>query len=170
MAILVFSIATAFTLTIELETKSLLDGKVEIKIPKDFEIMSEEFLKIKYPNQRSPKLVYTNENGDINVAVNLTENKAVEEQITEYQDVFVKTFKNLYPSADWIDNGIKDINGKKIGYLEIITPAIDTDIYNLMFFTDMDGKLLLCTFNCTKKSIKEWKPIAKEIMNSLIIK
>jgi hypothetical protein len=90
--------------------------------------------------------------------------------IPDYKNNLVKTFKNSYPSAQWKENGLKTVNGKIVGYLELVTPAIDTEIYNLIFFTDLDGKLLLCAFNCTKKSIDEWSPIAKEIMNSLKIK
>ena len=100
----------------------------------------------------------------------MTENKANQDLIEPYKDNFVKTFKNMYPSADWKDSGVKMINGKKFGFLELVTPAVDTEIYNLMFFTDLNGKLLLCTFNCTKKDIKEWETTAKEIMNSLKIK
>lgn len=155
---------------IDLETKSLLNDKVELKIPKDFDIMSEELLKLKYPSERRPTLVYSNESGGINVALNLTQNQASQELIPAYKDNFVQTFKNLYPSAEWKDSGVKTINGRKVGYLELVTPAIDTEIYNLMFFTDLDGKLLLCTFNCTKKSIDKWTPTTKEIMNSLKIK
>ena len=155
---------------IDLETKSLLNDKVELKIPKDFDIMSEELLKLKYPSERRPTLVYSNESGGINVALNLTQNQASQELIPAYKDNFVQTFKNLYPSAEWKDSGVKTINGRKVGYLELVTPSIDTEIYNLMFFTDLDGKLLLCTFNCTKKSIDKWTPTTKEIMNSLKIK
>ena len=39
-----------------------------------------------------------------------------------------------------------------------------------MFFTDMEGKLLISTFNCTENSITEWEQTADEIMNSLKIK
>jgi hypothetical protein len=157
-------------MTIELETKSLLDNKVELRIPKDFYIMPDEMMKIKYPTERRPTLVYTNESGGINVALNLTQNKASQDIISAYKDNFVQTFKKLYPNAEWKDNGVKEINGRKVGYLELVTPAIDTEIYNLMFFTDLDGKLLLCTFNCTKKDMPEWTPLANEIMNSLKIK
>ena len=167
LAIITIVLTTAFTPTIELEIKKLLDNKVELKIPKNFDIMSEELMRLKYPSERRPTLVYSNESGGINVALNLTQNKASQDLIFAYKDNFVKTFKNLYPSAEWKDSGVKTINGKKVGYIELITPAIDTKIYNLMFFTDLDGKLLLCTFNCTKKSINEWTPTAKEIMNSL---
>lgn len=168
--ILTIVITTAFTSTIDLVSKSILNNKVELKIPKDFTIMSEELMKIKYPSENRPTLVYSNESGGINVAINLTQSKASQDAIAAYKDFFVNTFKENYPTAEWKESGIKTINGKKVGYLELITQAIDTEIYNLMFFTDLDGKLLLCTFNCTKKSINEWTTPANEIMNSLKIK
>jgi len=170
LTVLTVVLTTAFTLSIDLETKSLLNDKVELKFPQEFDIMSEELMKIKYPSERRPTLVYSNESGGINVALNLTQNQASQQLIPAYKDNFVQTFKNLYPSAEWKDSGVKTINGRKVGYLELVTPAMDTEIYNLMFFTDLDGKLLLCTFNCTKKSIDEWTITAKEIMNSLRIK
>lgn len=170
LSILIILLTAAFTVNIDLETKSLLNGKVQLKIPKGFEIMSEELMKLKYPSERRPTLVYSNKSGGINVALNLTQNKVNQEQIPAMKDNLLQTFKNVYPSAAWKGSGVKTINGKKVGYLELVTPAIDTEIYNLIFFTDLDGKLLLCTFNCTKKSINEWTPTAKEIMNSLKVK
>jgi len=170
IAVFTVFLATAFTLPVELEKKSLLDDKVELLVPQDFEIMSEEMMKTKYPSERRPTLVYTNESGGINVALNLTQNPADQGILSLYKDNFVQSFKNAYPSAEWKDSGMKEINGKQVGYLELVTPALDTEIYNLMFFTNLDGKLLLCTFNCTKKSMEEWTPTAKEIMNSLKIK
>ena len=155
---------------IELQTKLLLNDQVELKVPKDFEIMNEEMMKVKYPSERRPNLVYTNKSGGINVALNLTKNKASQDLILPYKDNFVNTFKNMYTSAEWKASGVKEINGRKVGFLELITPAVDTKIYNLMFFTDLNGQLLLCTFNCTEKSITEWEPTAKEIMQSLKIK
>jgi hypothetical protein len=76
------------------------------------------------------------------------------------------TFKNIYPSAQWYDSGIKEINGKDIGFIELLTPAVDTEIYNLIWLTDLDGKLLITTFNCTKAEKDDWEPIAKAIMGS----
>ncbi len=170
LTVLTIALTTAFTVTIDLETKSLLNDKVELKIPKGFGIMSEELMKLKYPSKRRPTLVYSNKSGGINVALNLTQNQASQQLIPAYKDNFFQTFKKLYPSAEWKDSGVRTINGRKVGYLELVTPAIDTEIYNLMFFTDLDGKLLLCTFNCTKKSMDEWTSTARKIMNSLKMK
>ena len=155
---------------IELETKTLLEDRIELKVPVDFQIMSDQLMKVKYPSENRPNLIYTDESGGINVALSLTENSASQDIIPAYADNFVQTFKNLYPSAEWKDSGVKEINGLQVGFLELVTPAIDVEIYNLMFFTELDGRLLICTFNCTRPSIDEWSPIAKEIMNSIKVK
>ncbi|QYA24520.1 hypothetical protein G3I01_03015 [Gramella sp. MT6] len=155
---------------IDLEKRSLLNNRIELKIPKRFSIMAEDMMRTKYPSERRPGLVYTNASGGINVALNLTQNPADQSMIVPYKDNLMQTFKSLYPSAEWKSSGVKEVNGRKVGYLELVTPAIDTEIYNLLFFTDLDGKLLLCTFNCTKNSMSEWTPAAKEIMGSLKVK
>lgn len=165
-----FFLISATLIGHELQIRTFLKGKVELKVPKDFQVMNEEMMKLKYPSERRPTLVYTNKTGGINVALNLTTNQANQDLIVPYKDNFLNTFKKLYPSAEWKSSGVTEINGRKVGYLEFITPAIDTKIYNLIFFTDLDGQLLLCTFNCTEKSIKEWEPTAKEIMKSFKIK
>lgn len=157
-------------LTNELQTISILNDEVSIQIPKDFDIMPEALLKSKYPSERRPTLVYSNDSGGINVAFNLTQNKANQSLIETYTDVFENSFKNMFPSAVWKNIGTKEINGRAVGYLELITPAIDTEIYNLMFFTDLNGQLLLCTFNCTIKDMEDWVDTAHKIMHSLQLK
>ncbi|WP_334214662.1 hypothetical protein [Salinimicrobium catena] len=168
--VLLTLVLVSATVNIELEKRSLLNNRLELKIPKDFQIMSEEMLNTKYPSANRPKMVYTNKTGGINVALNLTESQASQSQIDSYKDYLVQTFESVYPSAEWKSSGVTTINGRKIGYLELVTPAIDAEIYNLIFFTDLDGKLLLCTFNCTVDSMNEWSPAAKEIMHSLRVK
>jgi hypothetical protein len=156
--------------TIELETKQILNDKVEILLPKNFGIMPDDMLQIKYPSANRPTVVYSDENGTVNIAFNHTTSRASQKEIEKYKDVFVSTFKSSYPTAVWGEKGVKEINGRKVGFLEVTTPAIDTKIYNLLFFTDLDGKLLICTFNCTSKKKSAWAESAKKIFNSLTIK
>jgi len=165
--ILISLIATQGFSQVELINKSLLEDKIELKIPADFKIMSEKMLLAKYPKEERPKLVYTNEKGTINVAINYTENPASQNNIKTYQEQAVSSFKSIYPKAEWIGHGVININDRKVGYVEFVAMAEDTEIYNMMFFTDVENRLLICTFNCTKKAMKEWVSVAKEIRGSL---
>ncbi len=153
-----------------MEMKSILAGKVEILIPSTFTVMKEEMLKLKYPLQNRPALVYANEAGSINIAFTHTTSKVTEKDMPQVKESFMKLFKSIYQSATWYSDGVVTINKKSVGYLELLTPAVDTNIYNLMFFAECDGRILLCSFNCKESQMKEWAPVGKKIMNSLVIR
>lgn len=157
-------------LPVELEKKWILDNKVEILIPKGWKPMNEELVKIKYPGTRPPKLVYSDVTGGISLAFNHTDSKASPENLEKYKEVLKTSLENAYPDAVWEEEGIKEINGKNVGFFRVITDANNDKIYNYMVFTDLEGRLLICSFNCIDKRIREWKPIAENIMNSLRFK
>jgi len=156
--------------TIQLDTIYIMSGKISVLLPTDFSIMSEEMAKMKYPTENRPSIIYTNNSGSVNIAFSYTQNQASSENIQAITDAMKESFKNLYPSAQWYTSEVKSINSKDIGVLELITPAIDTEIYNLMWFTDLDGKLMIVTFNCTKEQMDDWKPVGEVILSSFKLK
>lgn len=156
--------------TPELTHRSILHGQVDILIPKNFVVMTQEMVKIKYPSSRRPSLVYSNSNLSVNVAFNLTQHQVTQSLLDSYRRGMVATMKKAHPSAMWKGTGMTTIKGRKVGYCELITHAIDQKVYNLIFFTDVNNRLLMCTFNCVEKKLPVWETTAKQIMNSLTIK
>lgn len=150
----------------KLEAKKVLNDKVEILIPKGFTIMTEEMAKVKYPMENRPSLIYTDEKGSINIAFNHTETPVQDSLIKDMKDPMKQAFSGMYPDATWYRDEVLQINGKNVGVFELLTPGVDTKIYNLIFFTELDGKMLMTTFNCTEQQMEEWKPLAQEILQS----
>jgi len=58
LAATVFALLSATIVQPELQIKSILNDKVEIKLPKEFQIMSEEMVSLKYPSERRPTLTH----------------------------------------------------------------------------------------------------------------
>lgn len=157
-------------LPVELEKRTLLDNKIEILVPKGWKPMSEENIKIKYPGAKPPKYVLSDVSGGISLAFNHTDSRATQAQIESYKAMLKPALSNAYPSAEWIEEGIREINKKKVGYFKLITETQSGKIYNQMFYTDLDEKLLICSFNVVESKMKNWKEAADSIMNSLTIK
>jgi hypothetical protein len=155
---------------VEFKEQSFFENKLTMKVPTEFEPMSNELKQIKYPSERRPPLVLTDETSQINLALNWTENKAEQKDLEALKNALIRSLSSVHPKAQWEGEGIIDVNGKKFGYLELVSQAIDTKIYNLMYFTDLEGRFFIMSFNCTEKFISEWKPTAKEIMNSVMVK
>ncbi|MFG0214774.1 hypothetical protein ACFU8X_16845 [Brevibacillus porteri] len=150
----------------KLEAKKVLNDKVEILIPKGFTVMSDEMAKEKYPMENRPSLIYTDEKGTINIAFSHTETPIQDSLLKDMKDPMKQAFSNMYQDATWYRDEVIQINGKNVGVFELLTPAADTKIYNLIFFTELDGKMLMTTFNCTEAQMEEWKPLAQEILMS----
>lgn len=155
---------------VELQKSVLLGAKIEILLPQTFKVMSEKMVQAKYPNGNRPKLIYTNPEGSVNIAFNHTPSRLQDTQMAQFTAAMKKVLLAQQPKAVWIADGVINSNRKQIGFLEALTPATDTQIYNLMFFVELDGKALLISFNCLEKDRHKWQPLAKEIMKSLKLK
>ncbi len=148
---------------------SALNGKVSVLAPNNFGPMPTRILEMKYPSSRRPTEVLSDKTGGVSVAFNHTYDAMQPYQITEAHVAFSKTFHNRYPSAKWIRDEVIKQNGSVFMVMELITPALDTKIHNIIYGTSVDGRFLLVAFNTTVEQSAEWLPIGKTMMSSLRI-
>ena len=152
-------------------TITLLDNKVEISAPKVLTKMPDEMWKIKYHDLPRPEVALSDENGEINLLIDLTKQPATEDLITSYKDFRIANLKKTRTDIKIIQDGVKNINGKKVGFIKFSSQATDqVGIFNFYFFTVANGKILFFNFNCTEKLQTTWEKTADEILNSLKIK
>lgn len=154
----------------QVEKNEILNGKVLALLPSGFDVMSEEMLAAKYPASNRPALVYTNEDGSINFAFNHTVNQVTEDKLPEVLPAFVQQFNSIYPQIQWFKKEIEKVNSKNFTVMEFTTPAVDTRIYNLMYITELEGRMLMCSFNCMESQKSEWESKAKQVLNSVEVK
>jgi hypothetical protein len=154
----------------ELVNLEVLSGKVSILAPKEFGPMPKDVVEIKYPSSRRPTEVLSDKTGGVSLAFNHTNNPMQPSQVREAQVAMSQMFHTLYPSAKWVRDEVIEQNGAVFMVMELITPAVDTEIHNIMYGTSVDGRFLLASFNTTVEKADEWLPIGKKIMNSMSVK
>lgn len=154
---------------IPFEEKSVLEDKVKLRLPETFIVMPPEIASLKYPSERRPNLIYTNESASINIAFNHTQSPLHDTNMEAFKKSMVQVIKKTQPLARWFEEGVRNVNGRNIGFCDFLAPALDVNIYNLLFFAELEGRALLCTFNCTEEEMKDWKPVAMGIMDSVKI-
>jgi hypothetical protein len=152
-----------------LERKTLLGGKVSLLMPSDFAPMGEELMRRKYPSSYRPGLVFTNKATTINVALDHTVHALPANQLAAAYESMRSAMKNMHPSAAWFRQEIRRINGREFFLLELRTPAIDTEIRNIMVGTSLDDRLLMITFNVTKALETQWLPTGNKIIESIAV-
>jgi hypothetical protein len=153
-----------------LERKAVLGGKVSVLVPHDFMPMSQEMLNVKYPSSNRPSLVYTNPRASINIALDHKAMSLPADQLAAAHQSVASAMKNLYPSAQWFRNEIRTINGRQFFLVDLRTPAIDTEVRNIILGTSLDDRLLLISFNVTRALEKDWMPTGYKIVESIVVK
>ena len=149
--------------TIEMNYEDL--GGISLKIPKDFGIMSQEYLEVKYPLEDRPSLVYTNEDGSINIGYSVKETSLDNDEAEETTKQVANIYDDIFDSVDF-DIIKKDEHN--IGMLKFISPAVDSNIYNHLMIMSVDGKVVMVSFNCMEKDMDEWKDVGDFILKSIV--
>jgi hypothetical protein len=154
----------------KLQKKNFIDNKVELLVPADFKPMAQDLVDFKYQNSiNKPSFVLTNKDVDVNIAFQLQEKVSGPVPLEAYKKHQLEILKKSMPDAEWKGDSIVTINGRKVGYFKVITPALNERIYNYFFFTNLDDKVLLISFNCVESLLPKWENIAEQIVGSLKI-
>ncbi len=145
-------------------------GAISFEAPEGFKPLPQEIIDLKYPSSRAPKQVIGNESAATTIAYDLKPNDIPQEKIDEAREAFSQMFPKMIPGLEWKENKVITIDGRKWGYLEMTTSAVDTDIYNIMLFTGYKGQMLVFNFNSTKAEFPKYESALREAVDSIKVK
>ncbi|MDR2022924.1 MAG: hypothetical protein LBQ71_06645 [Hungatella sp.] len=153
---------------LDIEEKELMGGAITMLMPAEFEIMEEALAEIKYPGAGKPEYIYTNEETTVNLTFTLDDSGTLaNEEVEEVKNILSRQMQRLYPGSDIEDSQTIQAGEKNIGYFSFDLPLIDGNLYNLMFFMELKGRLLMGTFNCSIYQKKQWKPIIRQMLMTI---
>lgn len=143
------------------------EDRLYMKIPKDFVDMAKEIKDIKYPYIDRPEIIKTDKNSEIDITFKIIDQDITEDRVHELTLGMKTMLKRMNPSNLILSEGLKNINSKNIGFLEMKTTAIDGYIYNLIFFMVFEGKVLMGKVACIYDKHKIWKELGFMMMDSV---
>ena len=152
-----------------LSIQHLLDGRLEILVPKSLHKMTEDEFKYKYPNRNQKiSLILTDSNLSTNLIINhMTEFGMTNDSVTKFMDMQEKKIKIKFPKAKFLGHSTTETNGKKIGFLKVITPVEDDFVFNCFCITSLQGRLLLLNFNCVIAKMDSWQITVDKMLSSI---
>ena len=149
---------------------SLFRGTAAIAAPAILTKMNEQAWKLKYGAMPQPELAISDSAAEINLLGERTEQPCSESQLAQYKDFRIANLKKTRKDITIIDQGIKEVNGKKLAFLKFMSQAADSRIFNYYFFAVVDKKIIMFTFNCMEKHRKAWEKAADAMAESLRVK
>ena len=151
----------------EFEKEWLFDHKMQIMLPASFTDMTMEMAKLKYPMEQRPQVIKTNEGTDINFTFSLINQPLVNSQVKQVRDSLKKIIKRVRPDMRFMEEGLEETEERTIGWYELTYNGLDEKLYNIMYFTPVDGKMMHGIFNCPIREAENWKPVVFQLMRTI---
>lgn len=127
--------------------RTFLDGKAAIWMPEDFEELTPEEVAVSYPLGNKPDKVYSNSYLDLAAGYNYTQHEVPEEYMGDFLKIARLALERTGPKVRILTENVKKTEGHTISSIEMISHTITESIYNLMYFTSLEGRVLLGFIN-----------------------
>jgi hypothetical protein len=157
--------------------KTKITPGITASLPKGWVPMNEMDFTERYPSVRAPLAAFTNEERSADFSVNTSATQWPDADLELARKFFKASLMNMFDKVDFINDGIREANGKKFVYFEfesrINGNRSDEGLNDpVMKYTQMQlliepKRTLVFTFNCPRRLRPEWESTALAMMKSV---
>lgn len=160
--------------------KVKISNEITAMLPEDFVPMGDLDFSQRYPSVRKPIGAYTNPDHEVDFSVNISATSWPDTDLAMAQQFFKSGVMNMFDRVEMISEGIHEVNGRKLIYLEFEsrirgdqatlgnTEAILK--YSYLQYWLEPSKTVVFSFNCPVRLKPDWQETAGKIMKSIKIK
>lgn len=151
---------------VEFERVFLFEDKMSIILPTILVDMPSNLSHLKYPSELRPQIIKTTLDTTVNFTFSRYDLDIEDIQIKEAAKQSQKMLKQLNPAYIFYELEEKKLTTTTISWFDFKSYAMDGQMYNIMYVTCIEGKLVHGNFNCLYKDMIEWKEAANQIILS----
>ena len=163
-------VVTVFGIPVIFKEFDIMEDKAVIRMPSDFIARSDDEIASVYFLGSKPQYVFSNGYLNFMLAFHWTESRIPEDAVFDFFRFAKQAIERIGPKARILEEERLERNGQKTAILQMIAQTIDSVNYNIMFFTVLEGRLLIGSLTFEQKYRKRLLPLALEIVKSFSIK
>lgn len=150
--------------------RPLFEESLMSYLPEDYVQSSLRELKVKYPSEQRPQIVYRNKRDTINIGFQLIEESVPDEHIVDMRNVMRDAYKQVNPVTNILEEGLIEVGGRPLAYYAFDSFALGGQMFNLVYVTRLNEQILIGVMNSGKKDMRMCKPLFQGIMHTLEFK
>lgn len=153
---------------------------ITILLPVELSPMTSDDIALRYPSVRSPLAAFTDLNRTIDFSINISATQWPDGDLAMAQKFFKAGFTSLFDRVDIIDEGIHEVNKKKLIFFEFesrvngnrMTLGEQQPVFRYTYIQYLvePERTLVFSFNCPKSTKEDWQANVRKMMKSLKIK
>jgi len=160
--------------------KVKVSDDITVSVPKDWRPMDDLDFRERYPSVRAPLAAYTNQDRTIDFSINISATRWPDANLEIASQFFKSSLTNMFDRLTIIDEGIREINGKRFICFELesrvngnkneLGNADPVLKYTRIQYLVQPGRTLVFSFNCPRRDRETWEEASKEMMNNIKVK
>lgn len=155
-----------FAIPVVFKDIELLDGKARMRMPEDFTARTEEEIASVYCLGTKPQYVFSNGYLRFMVALNWTSNLIADGNIFDFTRFAKQAIERIGPKSRILNVEKLKKEAHNLAVLEFIAQTIDSVNYNVMFFTSLEGRLVIGSITFDQRFVKRLRPLTLEMAKS----
>lgn len=146
-----------------------IGDKLQMILPDELQEMPPTVARDKYPSENRPSIIWTIPDGTVNFMFTPTDTDISFDRYEQTARGFRAVLKRVYPANTFLELDVKKMgeNEVPIGCFDYISFAVDSDIYNMFYITELEHKMMVGGFNCLSEHKNEWKPLLMLMFQSI---
>lgn len=152
---------------VEFERQLYFNDKMSVMLPKSFVPMPLSIQKMKYPSEQRPQVIMTSLDITTNFNFSLLPQEMENDQTFNCVEQMKQMIKKLNPAVAFYDMQEIDREKGKLSWFDYKSYTIDEPLYNIMYVTPIDGKVMHGIFNCLYRYKEDWKEAALQVIASI---
>lgn len=159
--------------------KTKISKDITVSIPRGWRPMDGLDFSERYPSIRAPLGAFTNEDRLADFSINISATQWPDTNLEIAKKFFKSGILNMFDRVEFINEGIKEIRGRKFIYFEFESRtngnrtqegASDPVLrYTYLQYLIEPKRTLVFSFNCPKREKEQWQNTAGAIMKSVRI-
>jgi hypothetical protein len=157
--------------------KRKLADNISVRLPKNFEPMTDEDKAQRYESARLPIALYTDPDRLADFGVNRSYSTWQQGDLEMMEEFYQASILELYDKVNFISMGIKTVNEHDFVYFEFESYVYPQDKfqrniskYSYLMYALEGGTTYLFNFTCEHNVSKQWQGIAHQVMASVKLK
>lgn len=146
--------------------RKLIEDKISIWMPEDFEALSQETIDAIYLLGNKPDMVFGNSYLTFSVGFHYTEHKVPNEYMGDFLKVTKLILEKSGPKVKIMAEKVRQTGRHTVSCIELISHSITDTVYNYMFFSSLEDRVLIGFINFNIKYQERYRPIAEEMIQS----
>ena len=161
---------TVFGIPVIFRDHSIIEDKAVMRMPEDFIPRTEEEIASVYFLGSRPQYVFSNGYLNFMAAFNWTNNVMPDASIFDFTKFAKQAIERIGPKDHFMNEEKITQEGSSLSILQFVAQTIDSVNYNVMFFSSLDGRLLIGSVTFDHKYAKRLLPLVLEMVKSFRIK